>query len=66
MIAVADTYDAMTSDRAYRRALPHQAALDELVACSGSQFDKELVEVFLKKIAIYRDDRQAEGKDVPK
>jgi response regulator RpfG family c-di-GMP phosphodiesterase len=66
MIAVADTYDAMTSDRAYRRALPHQAAIDELVACSGTQFDKELVEVFLKKIDIYRDDRRAEGKDVPK
>lgn len=65
MIAVADTYDAMTSDRAYRRALPHQAALDELSACSGSQFDSELVDVFIRKIEIYRDDRRAEGKDVP-
>ena len=65
MIAVADTYDAMTSDRAYRRALPHQAALDELAACSGTQFDREMVEVFLRKIEIYRDDRLAEGKDVP-
>ncbi len=65
MIAVADTYDAMTSDRAYRRALPHQAAVDELVKCSGTQFDGDIVQVFLKKIEIYRDDRQAEGKDVP-
>ncbi|MFH2004964.1 MAG: HD domain-containing phosphohydrolase [bacterium] len=65
IIAVGDTYDAMTSDRAYRRALPHQAAVDELVACSGTQFDKELVEIFVRKIEIYRDDRLAEGKEIP-
>jgi len=66
MIAVADTYDAMTSDRAYRRALPHQAAVDELKACSGTQFDRDLVEIFLRKIEIYRDDRLAEGRDIPR
>ena len=66
IIAVGDTYDAMTSDRAYRRALPHQVAVDELISCSGTQFDKELVEIFLKKIEIYRDDRLAEGREIPK
>ena len=65
MIAVGDTYDAMTSDRAYRRALPHQVAVDELLACSGTQFDTALVKIFLRKIEIYRDDRLAEGKEVP-
>jgi HD-GYP domain-containing protein (c-di-GMP phosphodiesterase class II) len=65
MIAVGDTYDAMTSDRAYRKALPHQVAIDELQSCSGTQFDRDLVEVFVRKIEIYRDDRLAEGKEVP-
>ncbi len=56
IIAVADTYDAMTSDRPYRKALPHKVACDELVRCSGTQFDPDIVKVFLRKIEIYRDD----------
>ncbi len=56
IIAVGDTYDAMTSDRAYRKALPHEVARDELIRCSGTQFDPDIVEVFLRKIEIYRDD----------
>ncbi len=43
IIAVADTYDAMTSDRAYRRALPHEVAVGEIERCCGSQFDPEIV-----------------------
>ena len=35
IIAVADTYDAMTSDRAYRRALPHEVAIAEIERCCG-------------------------------
>jgi HD-GYP domain-containing protein (c-di-GMP phosphodiesterase class II) len=35
IIAVADTYDAMTSDRAYRRALPHEVAVNEIERCSS-------------------------------
>jgi HD-GYP domain-containing protein (c-di-GMP phosphodiesterase class II) len=66
MIAVADTYDAMTSDRPYRRALPHVVACEELKRCKGTQFDPEIVDVFLKKIEIYRDDCIAENKDIPK
>ena len=49
IIAVADTYDAMTTDRAYRKALPHEVAVAELERCSGTQFDPELVEVFLQR-----------------
>jgi len=37
----------MTSDRPYRKALTYQAVRDEVVNCSGLQFDPELVEVFL-------------------
>jgi putative nucleotidyltransferase with HDIG domain len=47
ILAVADTYDAMTSDRPYRKALPHDIAIDELRRCSGRQFDPRVVEAFL-------------------
>jgi putative nucleotidyltransferase with HDIG domain len=48
IFAVADTLDAMTSDRPYRRALPFEAARDEIVRESGRQFDPEVVQAFLK------------------
>jgi HD-GYP domain-containing protein (c-di-GMP phosphodiesterase class II) len=47
LMMVADTYEAMTSDRAYRKGLPHAVAIEELAACSGTQFDQECVEAFL-------------------
>ncbi len=47
IIAVADAYDAMTSDRPYRRAMSHEDAVEEMEACAGSQFDPEVVEVFV-------------------
>jgi putative nucleotidyltransferase with HDIG domain len=47
IIAVADVYDAMTSDRPYRRALSHEVAIGELVRGRGSQFDPAAVDVFL-------------------
>ncbi len=50
ILAIADTYDAMTSHRAYRRALPHDVAISEITAYSGSQFDPDIVEVFLREI----------------
>ena len=47
ILAVADAYEAMTADRAYRAALGHDAAQQELRDGSGSQFDPEVVEAFL-------------------
>ncbi len=47
IFAVADTYDAMTSTRPYRHALPHSAALAEIIAHSGTQFDPRVVESFI-------------------
>jgi HD-GYP domain-containing protein (c-di-GMP phosphodiesterase class II) len=47
IFAVADAYDAMTSDRPYRRALPATAALAELLRCAGSQFDPRVVHAFV-------------------
>ncbi len=43
ILLVADAYDAMTSDRSYRRAMTHQAALAELRRHAGTQFDPECV-----------------------
>jgi len=48
IFAVADTLDAITSDRPYRRARDFDAARQEILRCSGSQFDPAVVEVFLK------------------
>ena len=50
IIAVADTYDAMTTDRAYRKALPHEVAIAELRKCTGTQFDPNLVTIFIKEL----------------
>lgn len=47
IIALADTYDAMTSTRPYRIALSHEVAMAEIKRCSGTQFDPTLAEVFL-------------------
>jgi putative two-component system response regulator len=48
ILAVADSFDAMTSDRPYRKAMTVEEALEEIRRCSGSQFDPEVVAVFLK------------------
>jgi len=55
IIAVADTYDAMTEDRAYRKAFTPQYAMDELKRLSGSHYDPEIVdalEMILKEEGI--------------
>lgn len=51
IIAVADTYDAMTTDRPYRKGLSQKTAFAELVRCSGTQFDPEVVKAFLTAYA---------------
>jgi len=48
LLAIADAYDAMTSDRPYRPALAPEAALEEVDRCAGSQFDPELATAFLE------------------
>lgn len=48
IVAVADTYDAMTTDRPYRKALSKEVAMEELRRCSGAQFDRQVVEAFVK------------------
>ncbi|HEY4159190.1 MAG TPA: HD-GYP domain-containing protein, partial [Polyangiaceae bacterium] len=65
IIAVADTYDAMTSDRAYRRALPHDVTVNEVMRCSGSQFDPDIAGVFTEKIDNLRADLLDSGVKIP-
>ena len=48
IIIIADTFDAMTSTRPYRNALPTQVAIDEIRRCTGTQFDPRLADVFVE------------------
>ncbi|HLW97248.1 MAG TPA: HD domain-containing phosphohydrolase, partial [Candidatus Acidoferrales bacterium] len=47
VIAIADAYDTITSERTYKRPRPAEEALAELERCGGTQFDPELVEIFV-------------------
>ncbi|MFA7577435.1 MAG: HD domain-containing phosphohydrolase, partial [Candidatus Muiribacteriota bacterium] len=47
ILSVADTFDAMTSNRSYRKALPEEIAVEEIKRCSGNQFDPKVVKAFL-------------------
>lgn len=48
VIAVADTYDAITTDRPYRKGLDHETAVNEINKYAGKQFDPEIVDNFNK------------------
>jgi HD-GYP domain-containing protein (c-di-GMP phosphodiesterase class II) len=48
ILAVCDTYDAMTSDRPYRKAMSHEIAIREIHDHSGSQFDPEVAAAFIE------------------
>jgi putative nucleotidyltransferase with HDIG domain len=48
VLAIADAFDAMTSDRPYRPALTREEALAEVERCSGTQFDPQIARVFLE------------------
>ncbi len=58
IIAIADTYDAMTSDRPYRKGLPEEAALNEIIKNKEIQFDGKLVDAFIvakSKLSLHKD-----------
>lgn len=50
ILAIADAYDAMTSDRPYRKAMRKHIAIEELKSNSGSQFDPDMIKIFLELI----------------
>lgn len=47
ILAVADAYEAMTSDRSYRDSIGHEVARAELARCAGTQFDARVVTAFI-------------------
>lgn len=51
IISVADAYEAMTSDRPYRKALPIEKAMQELETFKGTQFDKKIVDIFIQMLS---------------
>lgn len=51
IIAIADAYDVMVHNRSYKKAMSKHDALHELIRCSGTQFDPDLVDVFIKTIS---------------
>jgi len=60
IIGLADAYDAMTSNRTYRKALSMEEALEEIKRCAGTQFDPELVDIFvdiIKSSGLKKDDK---------
>ena len=61
IIAVCDAFDAMTSERPYKPAVPAERALEILVANAGSQFDPSIVAAFTTMLERQRQPRQAGG-----
>jgi len=59
--AVADAYDAMTSDRPYRKAMEASQAVGELTRCSYQQFDGEVVKAFVDMLSRYHPDGKSKG-----
>jgi len=51
IFAIADVYDALTSDRPYRKAWEHQKTIEYITSQSGSHFDPQIVEAFLKMLS---------------
>jgi HD-GYP domain-containing protein (c-di-GMP phosphodiesterase class II) len=54
IIALADSFDAMTSNRPYRKSLSYDWAIEEIKRQAGSQFDPELVDIYVKILSSER------------
>ena len=50
ILCIADAFDAMTSDRTYRKGMSMEIAIDEIEKCSGTQFDPEISTIFINMI----------------
>ncbi len=64
ILAVADTYDAMTSNRSYRKALPQDVVRSEIEKGKGTQFDPEIASIMLEMIDEDREYTMCQGEDV--
>jgi diguanylate cyclase (GGDEF)-like protein/PAS domain S-box-containing protein len=58
IVAVADSFDAMTSDRVYRKALPQEEALAEIERCAGTHFDPTVARLLIEIIILERTQKQ--------
>ncbi|MCX7747093.1 MAG: HD domain-containing protein [Clostridia bacterium] len=58
ILCVADAFDAMTSDRPYRKGMKMEDAVREIERCKGTQFDPDIVDIFIRMIG---DEKSAEG-----
>ncbi len=63
VLAVADTYDAITSTRPYRRARRHAFAVEEITRCRHSQFDPQVADAFLASLPHWCDPAGTDGID---
>ncbi|WBW96526.1 HD domain-containing phosphohydrolase [Oceanirhabdus sp. W0125-5] len=50
IITIVDSYDVMTNDRPYHKAMPKEKAIEELLRCKGSQFDPQLVDIMIEMV----------------
>lgn len=64
ILVICDSFDAMTSDRPYRHRLPLGVAVSELERCAGSQFEPDLVRVFIAKLRERHDPADLRPEDV--
>jgi HD-GYP domain-containing protein (c-di-GMP phosphodiesterase class II) len=53
VVAIADAFDALTTDRPYRKALNPYHAINQLLRFSGKQYDPEILQVFLRRLSLY-------------
>ncbi len=60
IMTIADTYDSITSERPYRKAASHRYAVKEIINCTGTQFDPEVVEHFLEIAGTFAQDADKE------
>ncbi|MCJ7582813.1 MAG: ATP-binding protein [Candidatus Aminicenantes bacterium] len=58
IMMIADTFDSITSDRPYRRATSPRRAVKEIIRCSGTQFDPEIVEHFLEVYQTFKPNQE--------
>jgi hypothetical protein len=66
LLAIADAYDAMVSDRVYRKGRARAEAFLELRSCAGTQFDPDLVERFITAVESRDDSRSTSSSLMPK
>ena len=59
IVSIADVYDALSTNRVYRRALPHEKCVEMIRSNAGKQFDPALVEIFLKLESEFREIAQS-------